>query len=625
LLDTNDAANYPPYRGITSELYGNEPDLRLMQELVLGIGGWRLLAELGIAPQVCHLNEGHAALAALERARGFMQASGLPFAAALAVTRAGNLFTTHTAVAAGFDHYSPALVEHCLGGYAENQLGISFQELLALGRQNPQDSSENFNMAYLAIRGCGAVNGVSRLHAEVSRQLFAPIFQHWPVDEVPVVHVTNGVHMPTWDSAEADDLWTEVGGKERWLGTMENLEECICAISDDRLWKFRCAARKSLLEYTRERLSHQLAASGSASGAVMEAKHLLDENILTLGFARRFASYKRPDLLLHDPERLLRLLNNTERPMQLIIAGKAHPADKAGLEMIRRWIQFIRRPEARTRVIFLSDYDMHLGEHMVQGVDVWLNTPRRPWEACGTSGMKVLVNGGINLSELDGWWAEAYTPEVGWALGDGKEHGDDAEWDAIEAEALYNLLEREVAPAFYSRDAEGIPPAWISRMRASMAQLTPVFSSNRAVRVYTEQFYLAAASAYLARAENNGAAGLMQSNWRQALEQKWPMLRFAEIKIRTDTEQHVFEVQVYLDGLDPDFVRVELYAFGINSGAPEFYEMTLLRQLVGATGGFVYGVSVPVNRAAADYTARVIPYFKGVAVPLEANKILWQR
>jgi starch phosphorylase len=625
LLDSNDAANYPPYRGITSELYNNEPDLRLMQELVLGIGGWRLLKELGIEPQVCHLNEGHAALAVLERARNFMQASGQSFAAALAVTRAGNIFTTHTAVAAGFDHYTPALVEHCLGGYAENQLGISFQELLALGRQNPHDMSESFNMTYLAIRGSGAVNGVSRLHAEVSRQLFAPLFMHWPVYEVPVSHVTNGVHMPTWDSAEADDLWTEVGGKERWLGTMDNLEECICAISDDKLWKFRCAARKSLVDYTRERLSRQLASSGSPSAAVAEAKYLFDENILTIGFARRFASYKRPDLLLHDEERLLRLLNNPEHPMQLIIAGKAHPADQAGREMIRRWVQFIRRPEARTRVIFLSDYDMHLGEHLVQGVDIWLNTPRRPWEACGTSGMKVLVNGGINVSELDGWWAEAYTPEVGWALGDALEHGDDAAWDASEAEALYNLLERDVANEYYSRDAEGIPLAWVSRMRASMSQLTPVFSSNRAMREYTEQYYLPAASAYLERAANNGMVGLTMANWQHELAQKWASLRFAEIKIKTDTEQHVFEVHVYLNGLNPNSVVVELYAFDINNGTPERYAMTQLRELVGATGGFVYGVSVPVTRAAADYTARLIPHFDGAAVPLEANYILWQK
>lgn len=625
LLDSNDAANYPPYRGITGALYDNEPDLRLMQELVLGIGGWRLLSELGIEPQICHLNEGHAALAVLERARSFMLHSGQPFEAALTATRVGNIFTTHTAVAAGFDHYTPALIQHCLGGYAEDQLGISFDTLLAMGRQNPHDASENFNMTYLAIRGSCSVNGVSRLHAEVSRQLFSPLFHSWPVDEVPVTHVTNGVHMPTWDSAEADDLWTEFSGKQRWLGTMQNLEKEISAISDERLWQFRCAARKSLVQYTREKLSRQLASSGSPHVEVVEAGRLFDENILTLGFARRFASYKRPDLLLHDPERLLRLLNNPERPMQLVIAGKAHPADLAGREMIKNWIQFIRRAEARSRVIFLSDYDMHLGEHLVQGVDVWLNTPRRPWEASGTSGMKVLVNGGINLSELDGWWAEAYTPEVGWALGDGQEHHDNAALDASEAEALYNLLEHEVVPEFYSRDAEGIPPAWVSRMRASMSKLTPHFSSNRAVREYTENYYVTAASAFLERAENNGAAGLVQSNWRKALEQNWAALRFADIKIRTDTEQHVFEVQVYLDGLDPNFVRVELYAFGVDNGSPERYEMAQLRRLVGATGGFVYGVSVPVTRAVTDYTARVIPHFEGAAVPLEANYILWQR
>jgi len=625
LLDSNDAANYPPYRGITSELYVSEPDLRLMQELVLGIGGWRLLNALGIEPEVCHLNEGHAALAVLERACSFMKTSGQTFACALAATRAGNLFTTHTAVSAGFDRYTPALVEHCLGGYAENQLGIPFHDLLALGRQNPHDESESFNMTYLAIRGSSAVNGVSRLHAEVSRQLFSPIFKHWPVDEVPVSYVTNGVHMPTWDSAEADDLWTEVSGKNRWLGTMGGMEEDILAISDSKLWKFRCAARKSLIDYTRERLSRQLAASGSAPAAVDEARHLLDENILTVGFARRFATYKRPDLLLHDAVRLLRLLNNPERPMQLILAGKAHPADQAGCDLIRHWVQFVRRPEARSRVIFLSDYDMHLAERLVQGVDVWLNTPRRPWEASGTSGMKVLVNGGINLSELDGWWAEAYTSEVGWALGDGHEHGEDPAWDAKEAEALYNLLEQEVAPEFYRRDAQGIPTAWVARMRASMSQLTPHFSSNRAVREYTEQHYLPAASAYLERTANKGEAGLILANWREALEQKWPGLRFAEVVIKTENEQHTFEIQLYLDALDPKFVRVELYAIGKKNGPPERHEMTQLRQMVGATGGFVYGATVPAMRVAADYTARVIPRIDKAVVPLEAAFILWQK
>ena len=531
LLDSNDAANFPAHRGITSELYGGGPELRLKQELLLGIGGWRLLAALGIQPEVCHLNEGHAAFAVLERARSFMEETGQPFEVALAVTRAGNLFTTHTAVAAGFDRFAPALIEQYLGGYAEEKLGIALNDLLALGRQNPNDSSESFNMAYLAIRGSGAVNGVSRLHGKVSRHLFEPLFPRWPADEVPVGYVTNGVHMPSWDSAEADDLWTKACGKDRWLMTTEPLEQDIRSVSDASLWQFRIAASKSLVEYARERLSRQLAVAGAPSEAIDEAKHLFDPNALTLGFARRFATYKRPNLLLHNPERLLRLLANPERPVQLIIAGKAHPADQAGQALIREWTHFIRRPGARPHVIFLSDYDMNLTEHLVQGVDVWLNTPRRPWEACGTSGMKVLVNGGINLSELDGWWAEAYTPEVGWALGDGREHGDDPAWDAVEADALYELLEREVIPEFYARDEQGIPTAWVARMRESMARLTPRFSANRTVREYTEQHYLPAAAAYHLRIANKGVIGRQIVDWEHSLEQKWATLHFGELKV----------------------------------------------------------------------------------------------
>ena len=625
LLDSNDAANYPAHRGITSELYGGGPELRLKQELLLGIGGWRLLAALGIQPEVCHLNEGHAAFAVLERARSFMEETGKPFEVALAVTRAGNLFTTHTAVAAGFDRFAHALIEQYLGGYADQMLGVSRHDLLALGRRNPNDSSEPFNMAYLAIRGSGAVNGVSRLHGRVSRHLFEPLFQHWPVEEVPVGHVTNGVHMPTWDSAAADDLWTEACGKDRWLGTAETLERDIRRVSDAELWQFRIAASASLVEYARDRLSRQLAASGASPEAVDAARHLFDPNTLTLGFARRFATYKRPNLLLHDPERLLRLLSNPQRPVQLIMAGKAHPADQAGRALIQEWTHFIRRPEVRPHVIFLSDYDMLLTEHLVQGVDVWLNTPRRPWEASGTSGMKVLVNGGINLSELDGWWAEAYTPEVGWALGDGQEHDNDPAWDAAEAEALYDLLECEVIPEFYTRDEQGIPNAWVTRMRESMARLTPRFSTNRAVCEYTEQHYIPGATAYLARAINKGEIGVDMVNWRHALDQKWTALRFGEVKLETEGEQHVFEAQVYLDELDPEAVRVELYANGVNSAEAERVEMKRVRQLVGATNGYAYRAEVPAARPATDYTARLIPHHDGAAVPLEDAHILWQR
>ena len=625
LLDSNDAANFPVHRGITSELYGGGPELRLKQELLLGIGGWRLLDALGIHPEVCHLNEGHSAFAVLERARSFMQTTAQPFEVALAVTRAGNLFTTHTAVAAGFDRFAPALIEQYLRRYAEQRLGITLHELLALGRQNPNDSSESFNMAYLAVRGSGAVNGVSRLHGKVSRRIFLPLFPHWPQDEIPVGHVTNGVHMPTWDSASADNLWTAACGKDRWLGTTETMEHDIRRVSDASLWEFRAAARTALVEYARERLSKQLTASGASPEAVDRAKQLFDPNSLTLGFARRFATYKRPNLLLHDPVRLLRLLANPTRPVQLIIAGKAHPEDRAGQALIHEWINFIRQPEIRPHIVFLSDYDMLLTEHLVEGVDVWINTPRRPWEACGTSGMKVLVNGGINLSELDGWWAEAYTPEVGWALGDGQEHDDDPAWDAIEADALYNVLEREVIPEFYTRDESGIPTAWVKRMRESMARLTPRFSTNRSVREYTEQHYLPAATAYRSRIANKSAIGRQMVDWQHNLEQKWTALRFGEVKLETGGDHHVFDVQVYLDDLDPKTVRVELYAEGVIGSAPVRQEMKRVRQLTGATGGYVYSAAVSAARPATDYTARVIPHCDGVAIPLENARILWKR
>jgi starch phosphorylase len=384
------------------------------------------------------------------------------------------------------------------------------------------------------------------------------------------------------------------------------------------------AASKSLIDYARQRLARHYAAAGASPERVEEARHLFDPNALTLGFARRFATYKRPDLLLHDPERLLRLLSNPQRPVQLILAGKAHPADQAGQALIQKWIQFIRQTKARAHAIFLSDYDMHLTERLVQGVDVWLNTPRRPWEACGTSGMKVLVNGGINLSELDGWWAEAYVPNLGWALGDGQEHGSDPAWDAAEAEKLYDLLEKEVIPEFYTRDGQGIPTAWISRMRESMA-LTPRFSADRSVREYTDQHYLPSAAAYHLRVANKGAIARQMVDWQHTLEQKWPTLRFGEMKVETKGQQHVFDVEVYLNDLDPKMVRIELYAESVNGDGPKREEMKPVRQLASASGGYVYSAAVSAAQPPTDYAARMIPQRSGTAVPLESAQILWQQ
>ena len=625
LLDSNDAANFPAHRGITSELYGGGPELRLKQEMLLGIAGWRLLAALGLQPEVCHLNEGHAAFAVLERARSFMQANGVSFKIALTATRAGNVFTTHTAVTAGFDRFPPEMVAQYLGHYATQKLGINLHDLLALGRQNPNDTGESFNMAYLAIRGSGSVNGVSTLHGKVSRHLFEPLFPAWPAGEVPVGQVTNGVHVPTWDSAEADALWTKACGKNRWLGVTDTLEQDIRRVADDTLWQFRNHTTQSLVEYARQRLATHYAAAGADPGVVEEARHLFDPKVLTIGFARRFATYKRPNLLLHDRDRLLRLLTNSQRPVQLIIAGKAHPADRDGQALIQQWVQFIRQPAVRPHAIFLSDYDMHLTGRLVQGVDVWLNTPRRPWEACGTSGMKVLVNGGINVSELDGWWAEAFVPDLGWALGDGQEHGTDPAWDAAEAEALYERLEREVIPEFYNRNEQGIPTAWVGRMRESMARLTPRFSADRTVREYTEKHYLPAAAASQSRMANKGARAREIVEWRQEVARKWAGVHFGEATNRTGDGHHVFEVQVWLETLDPATVRVELYAEGLKDGAPIRLEMTRLHPVTGATGGYVYSATVPADRPTTDFTARIMPQCDGVAIPLEDARIQWQQ
>ena len=494
----------------------------MKQEMVLGIGGWRLLRALGLQPEVCHLNEGHAAFAVLERARSYMADNKQPFDLALTITRAGNLFTTHTPVEAGFDRFAPGLMEWYLKKYAEEGLSISLQDLLALGRRDRGDSSEPFNMAYLAVRGSGAVNGVSQLHGQVSRRIFQTL-----VSEVAADRSAGDVR----DKRRAHAY---VGLCRGGPPVGSHLRKRPLARNDGRLWSRifarsatpisgsfgPMAARLSLTTFANG-TPGRLAGRGASSEELAQAAQALDTDTLTLGFARRFATYKRPNLLLRDPQRLVNILNNRERPVQLVLAGKAHPQDLEGQGMIRQWVEFSHRPEVRSRVVFLSDYDLLMAEQLVQGVDVWVNTPRRPWEASGTSGMKVLVNGGLNLSELDGWWAEAYSPEVGWAIGDRREHGDDPAWDASEAETLYGLLEREIIPEFYSRDDRGIPRGWVARMRESMARLTPLFSTNRVVRQYTEQHYLSAASAFTERAANQGSLGADLLSWQAQLAKHW--------------------------------------------------------------------------------------------------------
>jgi glycogen phosphorylase len=621
LLDTNDFANTAAHRGISSELYGGDSEMRLKQEIVLGIGGWRLLRALGLQPEVCHLNEGHAAFAVLERARSYMEDHKTSFDLALTVTRSGNLFTTHTAVAAGFDRFDPELMRKYLRHYAEDELGIPLEDLLAMGRQNAGDRLEPFNMAYLAVRGSGQINGVSKLHGQVSRHIFQPLFPRWPEHEVPIGSVTNGIHVSTWDSAEADALWTNLCGKTRWRGDGSQTRG-IHQTTDAQLWQMRNLQRKHLIGRVRRRYAHQL---GSESAGSHDVSNLLNEDVLTVGFARRFATYKRPNLLLHDPERLIRLLCHPERPMQLILAGKAHPQDIPGQALIKRWNDFILRPEVKGHIVFLSDYDMQMAQELVQGIDLWINTPRRPWEACGTSGMKVLVNGGLNFSELDGWWAEAYSPLVGWAIGDGLEHGNDPALDTLEAEAMYTLLEQEVVPEFYQRDEQGMPSKWVGRIRESMCQLTPEFSVGRTLREYTQDHYLAAASGYAQRAQKESALGAELLAWQQTIAGQWKSVRFGTVSVETHDHLHIFRVQVLPGDLPLDDLRVELYAEPLPDGESSVQALTASEKQPDAKGIVTYSAQVAASRAASDYTPRIIPYHPGASVPLEASQILWQR
>jgi starch phosphorylase len=620
LLDSNDALNSPADRGITGQLYGGGKENRLTQEIALGIGGWRLLEQLGIEPAVCHLNEGHAALVTLERARAFMRRHQVGFWPSLWATRAGNVFTTHTPVAAAFDTFPVELLAQYGRDYAD-ELGIAPEKLLALGRLRG-DPGEPFNMAFLAARTCGRINAVSRLHGEVSRRIFQDLYPRWPRGEVPIGHVTNGVHMSTWDSAHADRLWTSACGKARWLGETGSLGEAIAAVPDEKLWDMRAAARRDLVEYSRQRLQAQLGQRGADRKTLARSRDVLDPNVLTLGFARRFTEYKRPSMLLRDAERLARLLSDPARPVQIIVAGKAHPHDEVGKGYIAQWSDFARRDDVRTRAVFLEDYDMALAAHLVQGVDVWINTPRRAWEACGTSGMKVLVNGGLNLSELDGWWAEAYAPEVGWGVNGSAEIGGPQD-DEREAELLYRLLEEEVVPEFYRRDTSGLPRQWIARLRASMTQLTPRFSTNRMLLEYVREYYLPAAADYRQRCADGAALATSLWQWERGIRHRWHEVHAGALECTRQDGGWTFSLPVYLGDLPVDAVEAQLYAEPSGAEPGLMLPMQAAGPVPGAINGVLFRVQMATNRAASDFTARLVPRHPHAKVPLESNRIRW--
>jgi glycogen phosphorylase len=622
LLDSNDLMNDAADRSIISRLYDDQPEFRLIQEMILGIGGWRLLNLLGLQPDVCHTNEGHAAFSILERARDFMKKNEVTFPVALWATRAGNVFTTHTAVAAGFDTYPRELIERYFKGYAAS-LGISLNQLLAIGRTNPSGAQDRFNMAVLAMRGSSCINGVSRLHGSVSRRLFQPVFPRWPEIEVPVEHITNGVHMPSWDSQKADEYWTRNAGKGCWYEGLENVTSDMQQMSNDQLWSLRTWARQELVGNVRRRLERQFRELAAGPEVIRQVKNVLDPDVLTIGFARRFATYKRPNLLLHDRERLLKILNNPDRPAQLVVAGKAHPQDEEGKRLVQEMVLFSRLPEARRRVVFLPDYDIELGQELVQGMDLWINTPRRPWEACGTSGMKVLVNGGLNLSELDGWWAEAYQPDLGWAIGDGQEHGP--EWDAMEAERLYDLLENEIIPEYYERNKKGIPLKWVRRIRKNICYLAPEFSSNRMLRQYLEEVYHPAADRFKSRAADKAQTAKELDRWQKTLENAWDRIRFGRSVIGRQDDRWQIECEIFTGDIPPESLSVEAYADPVDGFKHLRKSLELVRKITSRSEPcYLYRGVVQAVRPAEHYSLRLIPAHSAAVIPLEDNHILWK-
>lgn len=626
LLDSNDAMNTAWDRGITAQLYDAGRDKRLLQEIVLGVGGWRLIERLGLNVDVCHLNEGHAAFAVLARAAGFARQHNVSLRVALTATRAGNVFTTHTPVEAAFDRFD---VQQ-LSRYAQpflDEVGLPVERLLRLGRCHPEDRTESFNMAWLAMHGCCHINAVSQLHGNVSRGLFRQLFPRWPEKDVPVEAITNGVHVSTWASTRAARLWGDDGCGQLWQNGLIQVGDRIRQLTLQELWSFRTSQRQALIQYVRSRYMERSSSDGDGRG-VSDPAAVFDPNVLTIGFARRFATYKRANLLLSNPDRLKRLLLDEHRPVQLLVAGKAHPNDRYGKELVQRMTQFLNEPELRDRAIFLEDYDMVLGQHLVAGVDVWLNTPLRPNEACGTSGMKVLANGGLNVSILDGWWDEAVEADEedaqcpGWIVGS-REDGSFDEMSRRDATSLFDVLENQVIPEFYHRDEDGLPHRWLGRVRESMARLTPQFSATRMLHEYIASAYLPAARAYAARSSENASLAVELLEWNDTVATHWHRVRIGQVRRVQDSDRHQISVECWLDDLPAGGTNVELYAES-TAGESVIIPMARTEALPGAINGYIFCGELPGDRPLSDFTVRVVPYHPSVFIPIENPCILWE-
>ena len=630
LLDTDTPENTSGDRWITRELYGGDTETRIMQEIVLGIGGLKALHVLDQHPCVYHMNEGHSAFLALERIVVAMQRHEMSFHEAVELTRASNVFTTHTPVPAGIDVFSKELMDKYFSKYYEG-LGISWDEFLKLGWQDGTPKGDGFSMAVCALSLCGYANGVSKLHGEVSRKMWGGLFPLVPPQEIPIDSITNGVHTRSYVSQEMSMLFDRYLGP-RWTMNPgdQTVWDKIDMIPMEELWRTHERRRERLIAFTRARLGKQLKQRNAPSSAIAIADEVLNPEALTIGFARRFATYKRATLLFKDKKRLVKILTNKERPVQIIIAGKAHPKDEPGKAFIKAIIKECQDPVLRRHIVFIEDYDVVVARYLVQGVDVWLNNPRRPQEASGTSGMKAAANGGLNLSILDGWWDEGYTPEVGWAIGTREEFEDKDYQDEIEANSLYEMLEEEVTAKFYDRKKDDLPRKWITMMKKCMQTITPFFNTNRMVAEYNDKFYVPANSRYRALSENDRERARDLANWLEGIDYIWDKLKIESVEANGSKEHKVgdsvnVKVKLYLDELSASDVVVQAFHGTIDSNEDirrgKITDLALVSQKDSVAE---YEGKIPLKCSGKmGLAVRVIPAHHDLNRPILTGNILW--
>ena len=645
LLDSNIPANSSTDRMITTSLYGGDHEMRIRQEIMLGIGGLRALAAMDITPAICHMNEGHAAFMALERIRQLRNDTKMTFAEAVETTKAGNVFTMHTPVKAGLDEFPVELIDKYFANFLPS-LGISREQFLALGRILPDDAGESFKMPILALRLSSYINGVSKLHGRVSREMWSSLWPAVPVSEVPIISITNGVHIKSWLSDEMNSLY------ERYLGPNwadetfnKSIWKGIDQIPDEEFWQAHQRCKGQMIAFARNRLKAQMKRRGTYHSELNWAEEVLDIETLTIGFARRFVGYKRGNLLLKDPQRLVKLLSDPDRPLQIVFAGKAHPGDTEGKEIIRQIIHFASKYDVQRRVLFLEDYDINVARMLVRGVDVWLNNPRRPMEASGTSGMKAAMNGALNMSTLDGWWCEGYRPDEGWAIGVEQTYNDPDYQDMVESQAIYNLLENEVIPLFYTRSADDLPRAWIHRVKSSLKRIAPHFNTHRMVAEYTQRFYNPAVARWRYLTATACARAKAFAQWKSNMKKAWPEFAIKDVQIQVNNgedneqlnlkqpqlkvgSQLSISALVKLANVSPDDVSVELYHGPVDSSGNIRNGSAVrmdYKETTGRDGEHWFVGSMSCRKTGRQGMAvRVLPRNADLVNPYELGLILWE-